>query len=247
MTPEMSGDRPAKTARGVIGAEARARLLGATPFGGLGAGVANVVPLLVEKRLDRGAVLIEEGQSGTAFFVLAVGRVRVFRTLPDGREITVFLLQAGASFGFLPLLDGRPLPVSVGRDGAVYGPSSSTERTSRGSFAPSRRSPSVSSSTFPRGSGSCMDQLGMLGQAGALARAAHGLLSLVPEGAPRKGEATVTLPSSQEELARVLHVSPENLSRALRKLRERGLLERLGPRRFRIPSLDALRRIGNGA
>jgi predicted transcriptional regulator of viral defense system len=41
-------------------------------------------------------------------------------------------------------------------------------------------------------------------------------------------------------------VTPENLSRAFAKLRREGLLERLAPRRFRIPSLAALRRVADG-
>lgn len=245
MTPEMRSDRPTRNVRGEIGAEARARLLAATPFGGLGEGVARVLPLLVERRLDPNTVVFGEGESGSGFFILAEGRLRIFRTLQGGREITVFLLQPGASFGFLPLLDGRPLPVSV-----AAMKSSTVLFIERADFLRLLRAePGISLGLLEYVSSrlrECMDQLGMLGQPGALSRTAYGLLSLVPDGAPRKGVATVTLPSSQEELAKVLHVSPENLSRALRKLRERGLLERLGPRRFRILSIEALRRAADG-
>jgi hypothetical protein len=61
----------------------------------------------------------------------------------------------------------------------------------------------------------CLDQIGILGQPGAFARAAHGLISFVPREATGGGAAVITLPFSQEELARTLHVTPENLSRAL--------------------------------
>lgn len=244
MTPEMRKARRVKTTRGVIGAEARARLLAATPFGGIGAGVARVAPLLVERRLDPNTVVLGEGQGGRGFFILAEGRLRIFRTLQGGREITIFLLHPGASFGFLPLLDGGPLPVSV----AAMEPSTVLFLDRADFLRLLHAEPEFSLGLLEYVSSrlrECMDQLGMLGQPGALSRSAHGLLSLVPEDSPSKGEATVTLPSSQEELAKVLHVSPENFSRALRKLRERGLLERLGPRRFRIPSIEALRRAAN--
>ena len=228
-----------------IGHSARAKLLEKTPFGGLGEGASKLAALFVEKRFSAGALVFSEGDPGGQFFVLASGRLRAYRSLPSGREITVFVLQEGASFGFLPLLDGGPFPVSVAAMDASV--SLVLQRAAFQTFL--RREPEVGlrllehlASRF-RG---CLDQLGMLGQPGAHARAAHGLLSLVPPEGAGRGEASVTLPFSQQELARTLHVTPENLSRALAKLRREGLLERLGPRRFRIPSLDALRRVADG-
>jgi len=224
---------------------ARARLLEKTPFGGLGEGGSKLAELFAEKRFSAGALVFSEGDSGGQFFVLASGRLRAYRTLPGGREMTVFVLQEGASFGFLPLLDGGPFPVSV----AAMDPSVSLalERAAFQTFL--RKEPEVGLRLLEhlasrlRG---CLDQLGMLGQPGAHARAAHGLLSLVQPEAAGTGGGSVVLPFSQQELARTLHVTPENLSRALAKLRREGLLERLGPRRFRIPSLDALRRVADG-
>lgn len=228
-----------------IDSAARARLLEKTPFGALGEGASKLAALFAERRFSAGALVFSEGDAGGQFFVLASGRLRVYRTLPGGREITVFVLQPGASFGFLPLLDGGPLPVSVAAMDA-----SASLVLERGTFQRFlQKEPEFSLRLFEhlasrlRG---CLDQLGMLGQPGAHARAAHGLLSFVPPEALGRGEASVELPFSQQELARTLHVTPENLSRALATLRREGLLERLGPRRFRIPSLDALRRVADG-
>jgi CRP/FNR family transcriptional regulator len=224
---------------------ARARLLEKSPFGGLGECASRLAALFAEKRFSAGALVFQEGDPGGQFFVLASGRLRVYRSLPGGRDITVFVLQEGASFGFLPLLDGGPFPVSVAAMGASV--SLVLKRAAFQTFL--RKEPEVSLRLLEhlasrlRG---CLDQIGMLGQPGAHARAVHGLLSFVPPEASGRGGASVELPFSQQELARTLHVTPENLSRALAKLRKEGLLERLGPRRFRIPSLDALRRIADG-
>ncbi len=226
-------------------AGARARLLAETPFGGLGEQASKIAALFLERRFSAGALVFSEGDPGGQFFVLARGRLRAYRTLPGGREITVFVLQEGASFGFLPLLDGGPFPVSVAAMEASV--SLVLERAAFQAFL--RHEPEIGLRLLEhlasrlRG---CLDQLGMLGQPGAHTRAAHGLLSLVPPGTGDRGEASVALPFSQQELARTLHVTPENLSRALAKLRREGLLERLGPRRFRIPSIGALRRVANG-
>jgi CRP-like cAMP-binding protein len=224
---------------------ARAMLLEKTPFGGLGEQGSKIAALFTERRISAGTLVFSEGDPGGPFFILASGRLRAYRTLPGGHEITVFILQAGASFGFLPLLDGGPFPVSV----AAMDPSVSLalERAAFQTFL--RKEPEVGLRLLEhlasrlRG---CLDQLGMLGQPGAHARAAHGLLSLVQPEAAGAGGGSVVLPFSQQELARTLHVTPENLSRALAKLRKEGLLERLGPRQFRIPSLDALRRVSDG-
>ncbi len=229
----------------MLDASARARLLETTPFGGLEEGASKLATLFEEQRIAAGTLIFSEGDSGGRFFVLASGRVRIFRTLPGGREITIFVLLPGASFGFLPLLDDGPFPVSV-----LATESSVLLVLQRGAFRSFlRREPEFGLGLLKYMAArlrDCFDQLEMLGQPGAYARAAHGLLSLVePEAAAPDG-GVVTLPFSQEELARTLHVTPENLSRALAKLRREGLLERLGPRRFRVPSLEALRRVADG-
>ncbi len=220
---------------------ARAKLLEKTPFGGLGEGVSRLAVLFAEKRMPVGALVFSEGEPGDRFFVLARGRLRAYRTLPGGREITVFVLQPGASFGFLPLLDGGPFPVSVTAMEA-----SVSLVLERGAFRRFLRTEPEFGLRLLEQLASrlrcCIDQVAVLGQPGAYSRAAHGLLSFLPTGAAAAGGASVTLPFSQQELARTLHVTPENLSRALARLRREGLLERLGPRRFRIPSLPALRR-----
>mgnify|MGYP001362440398 CR=1 FL=1 len=223
----------------------RAALLEGSPLGGLGVGAEALTALFVERKAPAHAAVFSEGELGGAFFVVGSGRLRAFRMLPNGHEITVFLLGPGESFGFLPLLDGGPYPVSV----HAMEPSTLLllERTPFLKLLRTNAELGVRLlehlASRLRG---CMDQLSALGLPGAYARAANGLLSLgVPaEGAP--DEATVQLPFSQEELARVLHVTPENLSRALAKLRRARLLEKLGPGRFRVPSIRGLRQAAQG-
>ena len=166
---------------------ARARLLEKSPFGGLGEGISRLGPLFAERRHSAGALIFSEGDPGGQFFVLASGRLRAYRTLPGGHEITVFVLHPGASFGFLSLLDGGPFPVSVAAMDASV--SLVLERAAFQRFL--RKEPEFGLRLLAhlasrlRG---CLDQLGMLGQPGAHARAAHGLLSLAqPETAGAGG------------------------------------------------------------
>ena len=172
---------------------------------------------------------------------MAAGKLKAFRHTPPARDITVFTLERGDCFGFLPLLDGGPYPLSVAALTEV-----GLLILQRPAFLDfTRRHPSFCLdlvAQVARRLRQCLDQVETLGRQGAVARAAHGLLSLLPSRASQGAPVEVTLPFSQTELAQVLHVTPENLSRALAKLRRDALLERLGPRRFRIPSPHALRR-----
>jgi CRP-like cAMP-binding protein len=65
------------------------------------------------KRLERGEVVIAQGSVGQSFFVLCSGKVKVFKTAPDGRETVLAELGEGAFFGEMALLSGAPRAASV--------------------------------------------------------------------------------------------------------------------------------------
>ncbi|MGE5235160.1 MAG: Crp/Fnr family transcriptional regulator [Acidobacteriota bacterium] len=221
-------------------------LLRATPFGGLGEGPLHALSaLLVRRRVAKGTTVFLEGDEGDLFLLVAAGRLKAFRHTPPAHDITVFTLERGDCFGFLPLLDGGPYPVSVSALTpaellVLHRPAFLRFTTDNPSFC------LTLTAHLARRLRGCLEQVELLGRQGAVARAAHGLLSLVPPRISQGAPVEVTLPFSQVELAQALHVTPENLSRALAALRRDSLLERLGPRRFRIPDLPALRRAADG-
>jgi CRP/FNR family transcriptional regulator len=220
-------------------------LLRGTPFGKLGEdALAGVARLFVRRRVAKGASVFLEGDDGDRFLLVAAGRLKAFRHTPPAHDITVFTIERGDFFGFLPLLDGGPYPVSV----SALTPAELLVLHRPDFLRFTSDNPSFCLSLLAhlaRRLRGCLDQVEMLGRQGAVARAAHGLLSLVPPRTSQGAPVEVTLPFSQVELAQVLHVTAENLSRALTKLCQEGMTERLGPRRFRIPSLDALRRVAD--
>jgi len=221
-------------------------LLSSTPFGTLDAAVtAGLLRLFVARRIERGTIVFLEGDAGSGFFLVAEGRLKAYRSTPPNHEITVFTLTEGDFFGLLPLLDGGPYPVSVAAlsDAEVL----VLHRHDFLRFV--RDNPSFSVALLALLSHrlrDCLGQVEMLGRQGALARVAHSLLSLAGPAAAAGAGVEATLPFTQAEFAQLLHVTPENLSRALAKLRRDGLVERLGPRRFRVPDLSALRRAADG-
>jgi CRP/FNR family transcriptional regulator, cyclic AMP receptor protein len=53
-------------------------------------------------------VIFLRGDPGTAFYVVASGRVKIVLTSPDGKELILRRFGPGASFGELALLDDEP-------------------------------------------------------------------------------------------------------------------------------------------
>jgi len=227
----------------VPGSDQLLALLAKSPFAGASEGLAQrLAPFFVTQRIDKGGVAFLEGEVGGRFYLVADGRLKAFRTLADGRSITVFILMPGDFFGFIPLLDNRPFPLSVTALAA-----SSVYVLNRDDFVRALSDNAELSvlllgymANRLRG---CFDQVGQIGRQGAVSRVAHALLSLLPPGGAARAGAEVVLPFSQTELAQTLHVTAENLSRALARLCREELIEHTARRRYRIRDMAALCRI----
>ncbi|MGC9324211.1 MAG: Crp/Fnr family transcriptional regulator [Desulfomonilia bacterium] len=61
----------------------------------------------------QGELLFTEGQEGTAFFLMIEGDVRLFKTSPDGQEISLKLVKAGEIFAEVILFEIPTYPVSA--------------------------------------------------------------------------------------------------------------------------------------
>jgi CRP/FNR family transcriptional regulator len=223
-----------------------AELLRGTPFGTLGeAALADVARLFVRRRVARGALVFLEGDAGDRFFLVAAGRLKAFRRTASARDITVFTLGRGEFFGFLPLLDGAPFPVSVAALTAAE--LLILHRSEFLHFVHDNPPFCVAlGAHLARRLRGCLDQVESLGRQGAASRVAHGLVSLIPSGAAPGDAVEVTLPFTQVEFAQLLHITPENLSRALTRLRRHAVIERLGRGRFRIADVAALVDVAEG-
>jgi signal transduction histidine kinase len=61
-----------------------------------------------EIHLDRGDVIIHQGEVAHFFWILLDGEFRVQQTLPDGRDVTMATIERGNAFGELSLLTSIP-------------------------------------------------------------------------------------------------------------------------------------------
>jgi cAMP-dependent protein kinase regulator len=78
------------------------------------AAFARVLAAAVVHRLPSGARIIEQGQPGSSFFMLAAGRVRVEQTPKEGGEpIVLAQLGEGAVFGEAALVSAQPRAATV--------------------------------------------------------------------------------------------------------------------------------------
>jgi CRP-like cAMP-binding protein len=91
-----------------VNALKRIPLLANLPHGDLVA----ISERVVERKLEPGTVLIQEGTSGSSIFLISFGTCEVRRKIPGGTA-RLAVLQAGDFFGELSVLDPSPRTATV--------------------------------------------------------------------------------------------------------------------------------------
>jgi signal transduction histidine kinase len=61
-----------------------------------------------ELNLQPGEYIARQGEAASFFWILLSGQIRIYQTLPDGREQNLATMPAGTAFGELPLLANIP-------------------------------------------------------------------------------------------------------------------------------------------
>ena len=67
----------------------------------------------LERSFDRGEVLFLEGEPCQGLYIVKTGRVRIFKSSPEGREQVLLTAGAGTPFNEVPVFDGGANPASV--------------------------------------------------------------------------------------------------------------------------------------
>ena len=193
-------------------------------------------PYLRTKRFVAGEALWREGDTDGMLVALEKGRVKAFRTLPDGRPVTLYLFGPGAVFGFVPFLDGGPFPASAQALDTVEARVMSRE----GLREAIRKHPDLALtllSVLGQRLREAFDRIQGLSSRGVVARVAAAFEGMV-EGEDRHAT-LLRLPVSASEFARTIGITPESFSRAVTRLCEDKILHRLGRGQFQV--LDAAR------
>lgn len=67
----------------------------------------------VRKRFGQGELLFSEGDPCRGLHIIASGKLRIFKSSPNGREQVLAVEGPGGSVAELPVFDGGPYPASV--------------------------------------------------------------------------------------------------------------------------------------
>ena len=200
-----------------------------------------LAPWFREKRFSAGTLLWREGEATGLLVAIRTGRVKIYRLLPTGRAVTLFIFGPDDVFGFLPFLDGRAYPAYAQAIDDV-----TAEVMPRSNLLEAiRSSPDVALTLFSllgcrlRDAFDRIENLSTPGVVPRVAAALHALLPLAPLPAP---PIAVELPVSAAEFAAAIGISPETLSRSVSKLVADGVVHRLSPRRLQVLDPSALER-----
>ena len=196
-------------------------IVGSVLFKGLqDAQLERIAEISHEKNYKRGESIFFEGDEATGFYVVAEGKIKIFKMSPDGREQILHIFGPGEPFGEVPVFHGQPFPANA----VTMAPSALL-------FFPRREfvdlvvsTPSLALSMLAmlslrlRRFASQVESLSLKEVPGRLA--AH--LVYLAEEQGRTDRVVLDIPKGQ--LASLLGTSPETLSRIFARMSEEGLI-----------------------
>src|SRR5574343_1132404 len=176
---------------------------------------------VVKRRYRRGELVVEQGKKSNALYILLNGRARVLTADSRGREVILAVLEAGDYVGEMSLIDNKPhsatVRCEVQCDMLILG------RTEFARCLPENSSLSYAIMrglvTRLRSADRQIESLALLDVYGRVARA---LLDMAEED---NGDKVIRGKVSRQDLAKIVGASREMVSRVMKDLEERGLIE----------------------
>jgi CRP/FNR family transcriptional regulator, cyclic AMP receptor protein len=208
--------------------DSRRRLLLSSPlFDALPhAALDDILLQASEKSVRRGQTVFQKGDEGTYMVAVLSGRIRISAASPEGREVTLNMIDAGEVFGDMALLDGKPRSADataledsnlmvVERRHFLSYLTSSNELALRVIDVLCERL---------RDTSETLGNFAMLDMPGRLARK---LLSLAKEyGKPANGRIRLEIRLSHTDLGRFVGSSRESVNKQMRAWEEDGIVAR---------------------
>ena len=75
--------------------------------------IAAIKKIAIEKQISKGEIIVSEGDDGEGFFVIAEGRVKVFKVSSEGKEQILHIFGPGQPFGEVPVFSGQRFPANA--------------------------------------------------------------------------------------------------------------------------------------
>jgi len=203
----------------------------------------NLAKSAREKKYRAGQLIVGERDETHTFFMVASGRVKVFKSSHDGKEQTFYLLGPGELFGMCAVFSDYIFPANVmtlEESTLLIFPGKVLEDLAKKDPAILFNMISVLSCRLKE-SMSLIESLSLM--EGPQRVASFLLFSSLKKDC-REGE-VAELTISQKELSKVLGTTPETLSRILKKLAEENIISVTG-RSIRILDCEGLEELATG-
>jgi len=182
--------------------------------------IVAIKKIAVEKKINKGEIIFSEGDEGNGFFVVADGRVKVFKVSTEGKEQILHIFGPGQPFGEVPVFAGQKFPANaqaIDRTRVLFFPRASIVNLISANPSLALNMLAVMSKKLIQ----FAVQIENLSLKEMPARLASYLIFLADE--QNKGD-LVTLKISKGQLASTLGTIPETLSRAFAKLSGQNLI-----------------------
>lgn len=178
------------------------------------------------KTVGRGGSIFFEGEDATGFYMVAEGKVKIFKTSNEGREQILHIFGPGEPFGEVPVFHGHPFPanaVALTKSKLLFFPRLEFIELVHGNPSIALNMLAMLSLRLRR----FATQIEHLSLKEVPGRLASHLLYLSEEQ-DHTDQVVLDIPKGQ--LASLLGTSPETLSRIFAKMSEEGVIEVNGKR-----------------
>jgi CRP/FNR family transcriptional regulator, dissimilatory nitrate respiration regulator len=190
-----------------------------------------------------GEMFIGEADPAHAFYVIVTGQVKLYKSSPEGKEQTLYLLRPGDPFGMCTAfaIDSFPANAMALEESGILmipGPVMETVATSE---------PRLLMNIIQILSDRLKESMTLI-ESLSLKEIPQRLASFLLHALTREGGSETNrleLTITQRELAKILGATPEALSRAVRKMSNTGILAMDG-RTIRILDREALEELAEG-
>jgi CRP/FNR family transcriptional regulator len=182
--------------------------------------ITAIKRIAVTKSFNKGEIIFSEGDAGNGFFVVAGGRIKIFKVSAEGKEHILHIYGAGQPFGEVPVFAGQKFPANaqaLEKTIALFLPRSAIVELVAANPSLALSMLAVMSQKLRQFS----IQIENLSLKEIPARQASYLIYLAEE---QKADDAVMLNISKGQLASILGTIPETLSRIFAKLSGQQLI-----------------------
>jgi CRP/FNR family transcriptional regulator len=182
--------------------------------------ISAIKQIAVEKHFNKGEIVFSEGEEGHGFYIIAEGRMKIFKVSTEGKEQILHIFGAGQPFGEVPVFAGQKFPANaqaIDKTRALFLPRAAIVELIAAN-------PSLALNMLAEMSKKLRQftvQIENLSLKEMPARLASYLISLAEE---QNADEFVTLKISKGQLASILGTIPETLSRIFGRLSGRNLI-----------------------